>query len=89
MTLYIFKKDTPGKSNCEGGCLENWPPLLTDSGVPSAGQGVTGQFGVLTRSDNGTQVMYNNAPLYYFAGDQAPGDVNGQGVGNAWFAATP
>jgi predicted lipoprotein with Yx(FWY)xxD motif len=44
---------------------------------------------VLTRSDNGKQVLYNNLPLYYFAGDKAPGDVNGQGVGGNWFAATP
>jgi predicted lipoprotein with Yx(FWY)xxD motif len=25
MTLYTFKKDTPGKSACEGACVDNWP----------------------------------------------------------------
>jgi predicted lipoprotein with Yx(FWY)xxD motif len=89
ITLYIFKKDTPGASNCTGGCVENWPPLLLSSGNLVAGQGVTGSLGQLARTDNGTQVTYNEQPLYYFAGDQAPGDVNGEGIGNAWFAATP
>ena len=25
MTLYIFKKDSPGKSACAGPCVESWP----------------------------------------------------------------
>jgi len=28
-------------------------------------------------------------PLYRFAGDHAPGDVNGQGSGGVWFAMAP
>ena len=28
-------------------------------------------------------------PLYRFAGDAAPGDVNGQGSGEVWFVAAP
>src|SRR4029077_10006526 len=27
MTLYIFDRDTSGKSNCNGQCATNWPPL--------------------------------------------------------------
>jgi len=27
MTLYTFMKDTEGKSNCNGQCERNWPPL--------------------------------------------------------------
>lgn len=89
MTLYVFKKDAPGVSNCTGGCLESWPPLLTSSGSPSGGPGASGKLTTITRSDHGTQVAYNDQPLYYFAGDQAPGAANGQGIGNSWFAATP
>jgi predicted lipoprotein with Yx(FWY)xxD motif len=89
MTLYVFKKDTTGVSNCNTGCVENWPPLLLTSGSPVAGSGATGTLATITRSDNGVQVTYNGMPLYYFAADKAAGDVNGQGVGNVWFAATP
>ena len=28
MTLYMFTKDGANQSNCTGGCLEAWPPLL-------------------------------------------------------------
>jgi hypothetical protein len=49
--------------------------------------------GTSTRSDNtGMQVTYNGHPLYLFARDTKPGDINGQGVtafGAAWFAVTP
>jgi predicted lipoprotein with Yx(FWY)xxD motif len=38
--------------------------------------------------DNGDQSAYGGKPLYYFAGDAKPGDSNGQGVGNVWFAVT-
>ena len=27
MTLYVFDKDSVGKSACSGTCAENWPPL--------------------------------------------------------------
>ena len=30
-------------------------------------------------------MTYNGWPLYYFAADSAPGDVNGQGVNDVWY----
>jgi hypothetical protein len=45
--------------------------------------------GTTPRSDGGAQVTYNGHPLYLFAGDQAAGDTNGQGLtefGGSWFA---
>ncbi len=36
---------------------------------------------------SGTQLTVNQLPLYTFAADAAPGDVNGQGVGGVWWAA--
>jgi predicted lipoprotein with Yx(FWY)xxD motif len=35
-TLYLFAKDTNGKSHCTGMCATFWPPLIT-SGKPRAG----------------------------------------------------
>jgi predicted lipoprotein with Yx(FWY)xxD motif len=48
-----------------------------------------GDFGAITREDGKRQSTYKGAPLYYYAGDKAPGDALGQGLGNAWFVANP
>ena len=32
MTLYTFKKDTAGVSNCYDQCATNWPPLVAADG---------------------------------------------------------
>jgi predicted lipoprotein with Yx(FWY)xxD motif len=85
MTLYIFDQDTGGESSCYEGCDTNWPPLLVEGG----GEGVTGDIGVTARTDGTVQVTYNDSPLYYFAGDSAPGDATGDGVGGVWHIATP
>jgi predicted lipoprotein with Yx(FWY)xxD motif len=89
MTLYLYTNDTPGTSTCSGGCATNWPPLLTN-GAPIAGQGVNAaMLGITTRADGTTQVTYNSWPLYYFAGDSAAGDTNGEGKGSVWYVMTP
>ena len=89
MTLYLYTKDTPGKSNCYGSCAAYWPPLLTN-GAPIAGMGViASMLGTTTRTDGSVQVTYNGWPLYYYAADKAVGDTNGEGVQSVWFAITP
>lgn len=90
MTLYMFDKDTQGsgQSSCTGECLTNWPPLTTTGDAPSL-SGVTGDVDTITMADGSTQVTLNGWPLYYFAGDAAAGDVNGQGVGDVWWVLTP
>src|SRR6266508_5546371 len=86
MTLYTFDNDTtPGTSACTGDCATNWPPFTVDEGEQAtAGEGVTGEIGTISRDDGSTQVTYNDKPLYYFAGDSAAGDSNGDGVGGIW-----
>jgi predicted lipoprotein with Yx(FWY)xxD motif len=84
MTIYFFANDTEGVSNCEGDCLENWPPVEAEDS-PVAGEGVTAELGTIERSDGTTQLTINGFPAYYFAGDSAAGDTNGQGVGEVWF----
>ena len=82
-TLYLFVPDAQGPSTCEGGCLEAWPAVPGDV---SAGSGADdGLLGTTTRSDGSEQATYNGWPLYYFANDAAPGDVNGQGANDVWF----
>jgi predicted lipoprotein with Yx(FWY)xxD motif len=88
MTLYLFESDTGSTSTCTGGCADAWPPALT-SGDPSAtGDASSSMLGTTTRDDVTTQVTYNDHPLYTYSGDTGPGDTNGQGVGDTWFAVT-
>ncbi len=88
MTLYLYKKDTAGVSNCTGGCAAAWPPL-TVTGAPTVGSGVTGTLGTIKRTDGSTQVTYNGWPLYYYAADTKAGDTNGQGFGSVWYVVAP
>lgn len=83
-TLYMYMPDAHGPSTCTGGCLEAWPSL---GGPAAAGEGVDGALvGTATRPDDSSeQVTYGGWPLYYFAGDAAPGEVNGQGSGDVWY----
>jgi predicted lipoprotein with Yx(FWY)xxD motif len=89
-TLYFFAKDTSGTSTCTGGCANNWPAFTLGAGeTATAGSGVTASWlATVKRSDGSTQVTYNGHPLYYFAGDKAAGDANGQGISGIWFIAT-
>jgi predicted lipoprotein with Yx(FWY)xxD motif len=89
MTLYIFTKDTADKSNCNAGCLANWPPFLAE-GTPTLGQGVDKSLvGSTTTTDGRTIVTYNHMPLYYYIQDTKAGDTNGQGVGSVWYVIAP
>jgi predicted lipoprotein with Yx(FWY)xxD motif len=86
-TLYRFDKDTPGSgsSACTGACAAAWPAALV-SGAPTAGPGLTGTLGVITRADGTRQISLDGHPLYRYAGDQNPGDTMGDGFGGIWHA---
>jgi len=89
-TLYLFSQDSSGKSTCTNTCASNWPPCtLSDGDTVKAGAGVTGTIATIKRDDGTTQVTINGLPLYYFSGDTASGQLNGQGIGGKWYAATP
>ncbi|MEX2080452.1 MAG: plastocyanin/azurin family copper-binding protein, partial [Dehalococcoidia bacterium] len=83
-TLYRFDNDTPGVSNCSGGCLVNWPPLLLEIGEIEA-EGLDLEFGTITRDDGREQVTLNDLPLYFWNGDMAEGDTLGQARGEVWW----
>lgn len=89
LTLYYFTKDiAPGASVCFGGCLEAWPPLLVGEGQELvAADGVSGTLGTFARDDGTMQATYRGRPLYYWQGDTAAGETNGEDVGSVWFVA--
>jgi predicted lipoprotein with Yx(FWY)xxD motif len=90
MTLYIYKKDAPGMSNCYDKCAAAWPPLLVPAGTaPTGVSGFTGKLGTTQRTDGTIQVTVNDQPVYNFAKDKQPGDVSGQGVGSVWYVLDP
>jgi predicted lipoprotein with Yx(FWY)xxD motif len=83
-TVYSFAPDTATKSNCNGSCAQYWPPV---KGPATAGTGVTGKLGTITRSDGSTQASYNGHPLYTYVSDTAPGQAKGNGInlsGGVW-----
>jgi predicted lipoprotein with Yx(FWY)xxD motif len=88
LTLYWFAPDTSTTSKCTGSCATYWPPV---TGPVTAGTGVTGTLGTITRSDGTTQATYDGHPLYTYAGDSAPGQAKGNGLnasGGLWYEMT-
>lgn len=88
MTLYVFKKDTPGQSACAGPCLGAWPVFYSEKVEPAGGPSA-GDFATITRADGMKQTTYRGMPLYYFASDKKPGDVGGNGFKDLWTVAAP
>ncbi len=84
-TLYTFSSDSANKSTCFGGCAQNWPALVLTSDTIKVPSTVPGSFGAFARDNTSIQVTYNGMPLYRYAGDQNPGDTNGQGIGGKWY----
>jgi len=84
MTLYVFDKDTAGKSACNGKCATTWPPLMA-----AADAKASGDWSIVTRDDGAKQWAYKGKPLYTWSKDKAPGDVTGDGVNNVWRIAVP
>ncbi|GAC1394099.1 MAG: hypothetical protein NVS4B11_13540 [Ktedonobacteraceae bacterium] len=88
MTLYYFTPDTKTTTACTTGCTGTWPPLLTTgSSAPTGPAALSGKLTAVANA-NGTQVQYEGHFLYTFAGDSAPGQMNGEGVAGKWFVAT-
>ena len=86
-TVYSFAPDTPTKSNCNGTCAQNWPPVKG----PATASGVKGTFGTIKRSDGAKQATFDGHPLYTFVGDTAPGQAKGNGLnaaGGLWHEIT-
>lgn len=86
-TLYLFDQDEGTTTACTGGCADNWPPIVAD-GTPTGGDGVDASQLGTADGILPNQVTYFGHLLYYFAGDQVPGDTNGTAIAS-WFAVDP
>ncbi|MDH6267832.1 putative lipoprotein with Yx(FWY)xxD motif [Rhizobium sp. SG_E_25_P2] len=84
MTLYTFKNDKAGQSNCYDACAANWPPFIA-----AADAAAEGDFSLVSRKDGSLQWARNGMPLYYWTKDKKMGDVTGDGVKGVWDAARP
>ncbi|MGE7905831.1 beta-propeller fold lactonase family protein [Peribacillus sp. NPDC094092] len=84
MTLYYFTKDDSSVSNCRGQCMEIWPPFHEDNIISNKGFDKK-DFRTIIRDDGQKQTTYKGHPLYYYVKDTQAGDMNGQGVNNAWY----
>ncbi len=85
MTVYVFSKDTDGKSTCNGTCANNWPPVMA-----AAGDAGADKYSIITRDDGTKQWAYGGMPLYTWSKDTKPGDTTGDGILNgAWKVAQP
>jgi len=82
MTLYVFDKDSGGKSACNGPCAANWPPLAAP-----ADAGAQGDWTVITRDDGSKQWAYKGKPVYRWSKDAKPGDKTGDNFNNVWHVA--
>jgi predicted lipoprotein with Yx(FWY)xxD motif len=76
-TLYTLKAST---TPCAAQCLKIWPEVLLPKGMKKAkaGTGVNAaKLGTAKRAHGALQVTYAGKPLYWFSGDTAAGQVNG------------
>jgi len=89
MTLYIFKNDAPGVSNCSGQCAVIWPALLVSEQNVAGAAGIGGMVGTIEKPDGTYQATYNDMPLYFYVNDRVPGDTLGDGINNVWAVVQP
>ena len=87
-TLYLFTADGGAVPRCYNACATAWPPFVLTQ-PPTAGPGLEqSKVATATRTDGAIQATYNGHPLYYYAGDHAPGEIKCQAVaefGGVWY----
>ena len=95
--LYVCLDDTPGSADsspvsaCLGDCARRHPLWsVSEAGRTTILPSVLGalDLAAFERPDGALQLALRGWPLYYFSGDERPGDVNGQNQ-NAWRAIDP
>ena len=79
LTVYVFDRDTLNLSNCYNACAKAWPPVLVAEDTV-----LDAPLAFTVRKDGEHQLTINGKPLYRYAGDEAPGEINGDGLGGIW-----
>lgn len=91
MTLYRFLNDTPGSgfSNATSAALtQAWPPFYAQVAVAPSYLNAT-SFSAIALPNGSNETTYKGWPLHYYFNDTKPGDTNGQGLANVWYAMNP
>ena len=85
-TLYWYAKDTSMTSACTGGCATALAAADRHAEGGHGGAADRQARHAITRAGGLTQATYKGHPLYTYAGDTAPGQVKGNGLGGVWHA---
>jgi hypothetical protein len=75
-----------------GACASAWPVDHSSAAPKAGGQVKASLLGTIKRGDGTAQITYNKHPLYYYVGDTAAGQLNGQGLnafGAGWDVLSP
>lgn len=80
--VYLWAMDGMNMSACSGACAAAWPPVPATGTLTATGGAKASDLGTITRSGGTKQVTYDGHPLYYFVGDSAAGQTNGQASDN-------
>jgi predicted lipoprotein with Yx(FWY)xxD motif len=86
-TVYMLSADSKNHATCDASCQHYWPP--TASGKAS---GVTAAVASTSLPGGGSTGTVGGWPVYTYSGDQAAGDVTGEGInefGGTWYAVSP
>ena len=91
--VYLFEKDKSDSSMCTGACAAAWPPVVSSTAPMAHNASIdAAKLGIITRPDGTKQATYDHKPLYYYAKDQARGDIKGQDLedfGAEWYLVQP
>jgi predicted lipoprotein with Yx(FWY)xxD motif len=89
--LYLFTRDKGKRSRCDGACAKAWPPFLARAKPRARKPADRELLGTVKRKNGKKQVTYNGHPLYYYVGDDEPGEILCQDVeeyGGRWYVVT-
>jgi len=78
LPIYVYGKDEPDKSNCNGRCANIWQPVLV-----SPGEHAIGDWTIARRRNGRTQWSFKHKPVYIYSKD-SPGVASGDGLEGEW-----